>query len=224
MLISEPVSQSSLQAWIRFAIRRTPLYGGLRFFRDRTAERSWLDQPSQRGPAPHRVKTRTLREFAQRYEIRTLIETGTYYGDTIWRVRDDFDRIVSIEIDPTLAANARRRFKHDAHIEFVVGDSGVMLQQVLATTRERCLFWLDGHYSGEITGRGALDSPIVSELKHIWRHEVQDHVILVDDAREFVGVGGYPTIDDLRAGVLHEKPNWSFAVKDDIIRICPPGA
>ena len=32
MLISEPVSQSSLQAWIRFAIRRTPLYGGLRFF------------------------------------------------------------------------------------------------------------------------------------------------------------------------------------------------
>jgi hypothetical protein len=63
MLIAEPVSQSSLQAWIRFAIRRTPLYGGLRFYRARTAKRSWLDQPSRRGPAPHRVKTRTLREL-----------------------------------------------------------------------------------------------------------------------------------------------------------------
>jgi hypothetical protein len=211
-----------IQTWLRFAIRRTPLYGGLRYFRDRSAEQAWLRQPHATGAAPHRIKVRTLREHAQRYGIRTLIETGTLYGDTIWRVRNDFDRIVSIEIDPTLSANARRRFKSDQHIEFVVGDSGVMLQEVLKNTSERCLFWLDGHYSGEHTGRGELDSPIVNEIKHILSHHVPDHVILVDDAREFVGVGGYPTIDEFRRAILRERPTWSFSVADDIVRITPP--
>lgn len=219
-----PDSTPMFQSWIRFAVRRTPLYAGLRFFRDRSAERAWLRQPVRQGPAPHRVKTRTLREYAQRYGARTLIETGTYYGDTIWRVRKDFARIVSIEIDPTLSAQARRRFKRDAHIEFVVGDSGVALEDVLATTSDRCLFWLDGHYSGGITGRGELDCPIVNELRHIWNHRVSDHVILVDDAREFVGVDGYPTISELEATVKRERPDWSFVVENDIIRICPPVA
>jgi hypothetical protein len=211
-----------IQSWLRFAIRRTPLYGGLRYFRDRSAERSWLRQSMPVGGAPHRIKVRALKTYAQRYGISTLIETGTLYGDTIWRVRDDFKRIVSIEIDPTLSANARRRFKEDKHIEFVVGDSGVMLQKVLESTSQRCLFWLDGHYSGENTGRGELDSPIVNEVKHIWAHSIPDHVILVDDAREFVGAGGYPSIEEFRAAVHRERPDWSFGVADDIIRICPP--
>ena len=209
-------------SWIRFAVRRTPLYAGLRFFRDRAAERAWLTHPERPGPAPHRVKTRTLREYAQRYGMRTLIETGTFYGDTIWRLRNDFDRIVSIEIDPTLAAEARKRFKRHAHIEIVAGDSGIALEEVLGRTFDRCLFWLDGHYSGGITGRGELDCPLVNELRHIWNHRVKNHVILVDDAREFIGVDGYPTIGRLEATVKRQRPEWSFAVESDIIRICPP--
>ena len=211
-----------LSSWIRFAVRRTPLYGAIRFVRDRRELSRWYDDPAGRGPAPHRLKVQTLREYARRYALKTLIETGTYYGDTIWRVRRDFARIVSIEIDPVLAGNARRRFSGDRHVEFVIGDSGEKLPEVLARTTERCLFWLDGHYSGEITGRGDLDSPIVAELKHIWAHPVPDHVILVDDARDFTGQGGYPTIDGLRAAVKRERPAWSFEVRDDIIRICPP--
>ncbi len=213
-----------LSSRIRFAIRRTPVYGAIRFVRDRLEERRWNNHPDERGPAPHRLKVRTLREYAQRYGLRTLIETGTYFGDTIWRVRGDFTRLVSIEIDPVLARNARRRFHDDAHVEFVIGDSGRKLPEVLVNVADRCLFWLDGHYSGEITGRGDLDSPIVSELKHIWGHPVANHVILVDDARDFTGQGGYPTIPELREAVRRERPDWSFEVRDDIIRICPPGA
>ena len=96
-----------IQTWLRFAVRRTPLYGGLRYFRDRSAEQAWLRQPHATGAAPHRIKVRTLREHAQRYGIRTLIETGTLYGDTIWRVRNDFDRIVSIEFAGPATAFAR---------------------------------------------------------------------------------------------------------------------
>jgi hypothetical protein len=208
--------------WLRFAIRRTPFYAPLRFVRDRREERRWQESSERHGPAPHRLKVRTLRDYARRYGLRALIETGTYYGDTIWRVRRDFDRIVSIEIDPRLSAKARDRFRSQPHLEFVVGDSGVKLREVLTTVTQPSLFWLDGHYSGEITSRGELDSPIEQELEHIWRHPVRRHVILIDDAHEFVGQGGYPTIDQLRDAVRKARPDWSFEVRDNIIRVCPP--
>jgi hypothetical protein len=81
------------------------------------------------------------------------------------------------------------------------------------------LFWLDGHYSGGITAKGPLDTPIVKELDSILNHSVTGHVILIDDARCFVGENDYPTIDELREILHTERPRWVFEVKDDIIRI-----
>jgi hypothetical protein len=46
-----------------------------------------------------------------------------------------------------------------------------------------------------------------------------NHVILIDDAREFVGTNGYPTIKELKKLVLTKRKDWSFIVKYDIIRI-----
>jgi len=45
-----------------------------------------------------------------------------------------------------------------------------------------------------------------------------EHVILIDDARLFVGKDDYPTLHALKQMVLTEQPNWNFEVKDDIIR------
>jgi len=44
-------------------------------------------------------------------------------------------------------------------------------------------------------------------------------VILIDDARCFIGERGYPKIDELKEFVLSKYSDWEFEVKDDIIRL-----
>ena len=42
---------------------------------------------------PHLVKQRTVAEYAERYGLRVLVETGTYHGDMVAAMRKRFDEI-----------------------------------------------------------------------------------------------------------------------------------
>jgi hypothetical protein len=133
-------------------------------------------------------------------------------------VQDHFDRIVSIELDPAWHARAIARFGHRPHITLLQGDSGVRLAEVLATLSGPALFWLDAHYSGPITARGALDSPIIAELAAIRAHPAAGHVVLIDDMRDFNGTAGYPTVDDLTRWIGEVDRGATVRVRDDILR------
>ena len=52
---------------------------------------------------PHLVKQRAVLEYARRFGLLTLVETGTYYGEMVAATRNYFRRIYSIESDPGLA-------------------------------------------------------------------------------------------------------------------------
>jgi hypothetical protein len=171
-------------------------------------------------PPPHYYKQRLLLEYAKRYKLSTLVETGTYEGDMVEACRRRFRAVFSIEIDASLYQKAKERFRSCAHVTIVQGDSADVLPGILDRVEEPCLFWLDGHYSGGITGKGNRETPIDSELRHIRRHGRRD-VILIDDARCFVGANDYPTIEELRAHVEALWPGYRFEVADDIIRIAP---
>jgi hypothetical protein len=80
------------------------------------------------------------------------------------------------------------------------------------------LFWLDGHYSGGVTGIGSLETPIIKELQTIFNHPLsKKHVILIDDARLFNGTRDYPKIEELQVFVKTQKENLEFYVENDII-------
>ena len=148
----------------------------------------------------------------------TLVETGTFRGDMVDALAPVAARIVSIELDADLYAAARRRFAGRQHIELLHGDSGALLPAVLRSLDRPALFWLDGHYTGINSARTSVDSPIVAEIEAILDHSVPGHVVLIDDAREFSGTGGYPTIEQLRAMILGRQPSAQFVEADDIIR------
>jgi hypothetical protein len=78
---------------------------------------------------------------------------------------------------------------------------GLPISATLARLSEPACFWLDAHFSGEGTARGAADTAICGELEAILKHPVRGHVILVDDARYFRGKSGYPSLDELLAWV-----------------------
>jgi hypothetical protein len=183
-------------------------------------ETRWI-KAGRPAPPPHRFKRRIVKAYAERYRTRVLIETGTYTGAMVLSMRHEFRRIVSIEVDPSLHAEAANRVRRWSNIEILLGDSEVILPRVLASLNEPALFWLDGHYSGGITSKGRLNTPIVHELQSVLSHPVAAHVILIDDAREFNGRGDYPTLEAVRALALSHRPQSAVDVHDDVIRIHP---
>ena len=171
-------------------------------------------------PAPHAYKQRVVKSFGRRFELTTLVETGTYMGHMLDAVRGRFDRVYSIELDDALFDAAQRRFRMDRHVHILQGDSGELLPRVLAELDAPALFWLDAHYSGPGTG-GEDANPVEREVLMVLRDGVRNHVLLIDDAREFTGSDGYPTLDRLRGLVEENRPDMSMSVDADIIRIIP---
>lgn len=189
-----------------------------RFFYDRWAVGSWRRR-GEPAPPPYALKRRTLREYARRFGLTMLVETGTFYGDTSFALRNDFDSIVSIELDRALHERAKKRLQPYKQITLLQGDSGKVIAGVMQGVSQPVLFWLDAHYSGGITARGELDSPIFAELEAILTHSIKNHVILIDDARDFTGGGGYPTVLQLREYLRERRPDFRMEVRHDVIRI-----
>lgn len=195
------------------------LFRGLRMsLNQRKAYQTWIEQDKP-VPPPHLVKQRTLLEYKNRFQLTTLVETGTYYGDMIWAMRSHFQQLYSIELSETLHHRARRRFQRYQHIHLLQGDSGKLLESLVSGLAQPALFWLDSHYSAGETARGEKDTPIFEELNHILGNPHPGSVVLIDDARCFGADPAYPTLPNLKDYVLGRNPDLQFHVKHDLIRI-----
>lgn len=172
-------------------------------------------------PPPHLQKQKILRQYARRYRLRNLVETGTYLGDMVEAMKGDFAHIISIELSPMLHEKARQRFAGQPNVELVQGDSGPAMTTIMQGLTTPTLFWLDGHFSGDITAQGPLDTPILQELDAILAAPDRRHVILIDDARCFGTDPAYPTPASLDAYIRARRPGVNIETQDDVIRITP---
>ena len=81
-------------------------------------------------------------------------------------------------------------------------------------------FLARSHYSGGITGRAEVDSPVAEELEIILA--VQERpIILIDDARVFDGSNGYLSAAALRTMIESHRPGWIVELESDIFSIFP---
>jgi len=202
---------------IKNFIKYTSLYASIL---DWKQMRNW-EKNNRYGPPPHLIKQKIIKEYARCFAIDTLIETGTYLGRMVSATRDTFKEIFSIELDNELFKRAKKKFAKYPHIHIIHGDSEKMLPEMLSSINKPCLFWLDAHYSGGVTAKGDIETPIAKELETIFKSPDRNHVILIDDAEDFVGKNDYPTIEWLKRYVLKYRPDWNFEVKDNIVRIYP---
>jgi len=172
-------------------------------------------------PAPGCFKQKVVMDYGKKFKLKILIETGTYRGEMVYAAKDSFSRIYSIELSRKFYERAKSLFSEYGHITIYLGDSATVLPKILESADGPCLFWLDAHYSGGDTAKGDSDTPIWAELETISRHEMKKHVILIDDARDFSGRNGYPTLEELKGFCKKRFPRHSMSVEDDIIRISP---
>ncbi len=167
-------------------------------------------------PPPNLVKIRVVESYVRSCGARRFVETGTFFGamtDAIARM-DVF--VDTIELDFDLARRARDQFASRKNIRVHQGDSSIVLPKIVSDMHEPAVFWLDAHYSGGITAKGDVDTPISSELEVLLSYRYR-HVILIDDARCFTGTNGYPHLHHL-LDAIWSTGRYAVEVSTDIIR------
>jgi len=185
-------------------------------------------------------KYETIKRYGQFFHLNTLVETGTFEGNMVEATRFNFTHIITIELNPPFFEKARQKFENWHNVQLLKGDSGIVLPNLLieGIIKEPTLFWLDGHW--DLDGKqllGEEHSPIIKEVTAILEDPLAEkHVMLIDDARLFRGydycrsMGAdpkkafgnapcYPSLQEMKDLVCRHKPEWSFMVVDDMIRI-----
>jgi hypothetical protein len=180
---------------------------------------AWYRRGMPIPPVPA-VKRRLLRHFASKHSLKLFIETGTFKGDTLAAMAQAGLRGISIELSEELFARAQQRFAGREGIDLRQGDSGEVLPPLVAGLTEPALFWLDGHYSEGPTAHGTLASPISAEVQSILDSPVKGHVVLIDDAHEFTGQGGYPELGRFLTSIA-EDGRYTALVHTNVIVLEP---
>jgi hypothetical protein len=204
---------------LRKLLQRTPFYGVYKSVGHYPDYWYWKlrGEPLR---SPHLVKQFAVREYALRYRLRVLVETGTYYGEMVAAMKRSFDEIYSVEYDPLLARRAQKKFARSPHIHILQGDSQLAVPELLKSLQRPALFWLDAGYYGWAGLQGDKQR-LTTELEAILAHPVARHVILMDDARGLNGQNGAPTVEQLKQRIIAKFPGLDVEVKHDILRITP---
>lgn len=157
----------------------------------------------------------TLRDT---YNLTTFIETGTYKAATTTWAAENFERVVSIELDEGLHNRAKEIFAKQKGVKLVQGDSATELAKVLKRLKKPALIWLDAHWckAGKAT---RAECPLREELAAI-RDSGVEHFILIDDARLFENPpnSDWPTMTEIEE-LLPER--YLYTIRDDAIIATP---
>jgi len=140
-----------------------------------------------------------------------FIETGTHNGDTIFALEPYFNKLYTIEFSEKYYNNTKNKYS-GSKINFLLGDSAVVLESLLPNITDKCIFFLDGHFSGGDTGQSSKDCPLEEEITHINHLCTNDAIIIIDDFRLF-GL-------DKSSGKLGE--DWSQINKETLLNILNP--
>lgn len=175
----------------------------------------------QRMGVPRELALKLKAEF----DIRNFVETGTWQGGTAFWAAAHFPRVLTLEISPEISQKTAAKPECPKNIEFLVGDSAQLLPRVVLDLQGGSLFWLDGHYSGPGTGAGN-ECPLMDELAAV--RPLQDAVIMIDDARCFLGPPPRPhdpehwvNIDVIFQYLRDHFPDHVTTIHDDVIISVP---
>ena len=120
--------------------------------------------------------------LTQNVKTDYYIETGTYLGDGIKCVLNNYNNIHSIELSEKWHAHNVQQFKNNTNVKMHLGDSKKILPELLNNINEPITIYLDAHYSGGTTAFGEEETPLLFELE-ILKARKYDDIIIIDDCR-----------------------------------------
>ena len=154
--------------------------------------------------------------LVQKYHIDYFVETWTYEWDTTQIISKLVKVVYTIELAKYYYDLAVIRFKNQRNIILLCGDSWEKLSEVFnSSLNDRCLIFLDGHYSGWETAKGKTDCPIFWELEKIKKHHIKNHIIVIDDVRLIWVDIHYPDMKNLIDFLLSINEKYSIRIQYD---------
>lgn len=161
----------------------------------------------------------------EKFQYSNFIETGTYMGETSIWASAYFKNVFTIEVNPELSSEAAMRAGGKTNIRFINGDSSVELGKTSEKLTGSCVYWLDGHWCGGVSKITA-ECPLMGELHAI--KEKDDDVVLIDDARFFMGIvpephqpDAWPRIDAVIHSLKIKYPKHEVVIEYDVIMCLP---
>lgn len=159
------------------------------------------------------------KEFLMKYKgnCNCFVEIGSFIGDGIQLALDaGFTNIKSVELNENNYNLCLERFKHVSDfVTLYQGASEDLLWSMIKDINEQIMFFIDGHYSGVsetyVTSKGKTFSSIKNDLLTIKKHPIKDHIILIDDRRDFSNQNMDYITEDLVIKLLMDiNPNYQI--------------
>ncbi len=161
--------------------------------------------------------------------LTVFVETGTFVGDSVERVKNLFKEIHSIELSESYYAQAVVRFREASHIQLYHGHSPKFIQQLQSQLEEQAtLYWLDAHWCvAQDTAGSESQCPLLQELEAI-DFLSPNSVIMIDDARLFLcpppaphEISHWPSFDNIFKKLYNLSPLHTIIVINDVILYYP---
>jgi hypothetical protein len=119
--------------------------------------------------------------------IDTFVESGTGRGQTTFHLSPFFKRIYTVELATEYYKWCMQKAEElgITNVDFYNGNSLNVLPRILEILPGRAIFWLDGHYCKNDTGRGEIDPPMREELQLILANHTEPSIVLIDNVEVF---------------------------------------
>lgn len=124
----------------------------------------------------------------------TIIETGTYKGQSTREFSKLFNEVLTIELSKELSEIAKQNNVDCKNITYFVGESSKLLESVVSGVTTSYMLFLDAHGSGGDTvfspNIGRFGSPVLEELDAV--KAKLPSILAVDDLSDFTAIESYP--------------------------------
>ncbi len=149
-----------------------------------------------------------LKEFAKlvkQFGIKTILETGTYYGDTTVALANFNIPVYTIEINHIYFNEALKKLRYFRNVFQYLGNSSVVMKEIIikAEIEKPILFFLDAHWYDY--------NPLLDELETISQLKLNNSVIAIHDFKVPDKDFGYDKFNG-------KDYDWKY-IKNSVIRI-----
>jgi glycosyltransferase involved in cell wall biosynthesis len=162
-----------------------------------------------------------------------FVETGTFLGDTLDLIKDDFQEIFSVELSEELFSSAKIRFDGVAKIHLTLGDSSATLSEWTPKFIDKSVFYfLDAHWcnADNVTQTSISQCPLLNEIREIGQLNSKS-LICIDDARLFLAPppaphesSEWPSFNEVLEALRSVSSIHYLMVLNDSIIFFPPSA
>ncbi|MBM3712653.1 MAG: hypothetical protein FJW56_04350, partial [Actinobacteria bacterium] len=157
------------------------------------------------------------------------METGTFHGDTVEKVRELFEEIHSVELSREYFSECKQRFKDNKNVLLYLDSSENFLKELRPKVKdESVMYWLDAHWCvADKTAGEKSQCPLLEEINSI-KSLNEKSVIAIDDARLFTSpppspheISHWPDFESVTNSLHKLSDKHSIIIFNDIILFFP---